>query len=364
MAAGGVALATRVGQLAISDTGKRLLWDGAKYIAEKLWNKKWRQGKIRDVIGHPGAMPGAVAAPVAISRIVRSSKPRFKKGNGSVTVTHRELIGTFNNSTGLVVNSGVTGNQYRLNPANAVLFPWLQTLASNFDQYRFDNVRLQYVPLCGTSTTGRVALLFDKDSQDELPADRVELANIGHLTETSPWAEASLRIPTDSNKRFTADNATSDPKLIDLGQVGIATYGSTGTDPAGDVFIHYTVTFFEPQPSSGVLSTLRLNGSIATSGGPALFATASTATALAISFKSPGIYFIALSLNCTTFISTTTVDTTINSASTMHNGTSRFLAMYNITVTRVNGGVTINGTAIGNYNVSATRAKLANDVGV
>lgn len=368
MAAGAMALANHFGQIAFSSSGKQLMYDGAKYIATKLWNKRFGQGgKGRDVVSHPGAMRGAVAAPTAITRILRGSKPQFKRGKGSVTITHRELIGQFNTSVDLVVNdgtSGAAGGVYKLNPGNAVLFPWLQTMASNFEQYKFDSVRLQYVPLCNTLTTGRVALYYDKDSQDEQPADRVELANMAHLTETSPWAEASLSIPTDAIKRFTTDSATTDRKLIDLGQVGVATYGGPPSDVAsGDVFIHYTVTFFTPQPSSGLVGSLNVILGSPSFDGPRYTTVVSDGVDLAIAFNTPGTFLVALNLSSTTSgtLSATT-GAVINSSTNIHSGT---LGMYlfNVTVTTTGAGVAVNGgTALGDFSIHVIRARKANTV--
>nr|WOC94069.1 coat protein [Krkavce tombusvirus 1] len=362
MAAGAASVAHYLGEVAFSSTGKKLIWDGVKYIGSKLWNRRNRNNKLKDAVGHPGAYAGAVAAPVAISRIIRASKPKFVKSKGSVTIIHRELIGQFDTSVGLVVNSGISGNLYRVNPSNAVLFPWLQSIASNFDQYKFERVRLQYVPLCGTSTTGRVALYFDKDSQDAEPGDRVELANMAHLTETSPWAEASLNLPIDNTKRFLNDSATTDTKLIDLGQVGIGTYGSSSVAAAGDVFIHYAVTFYEPQPSSGMMATVRFINDDVFKTGPGIYTTAFSTTALGISFNAPGTYYITIVMPATTIVGDGITTGVV--ANSHHNvfSTALFTTIWNITVNSIGAGIAVTGTGFTNVTINATRAKKDNIV--
>jgi hypothetical protein len=65
-----------IGAVAFSNTGQRLMWDGLSYVASKgaaLVKKLKGRNRNRDLVAHPGALPGAVAAPVAISRIVRGS---------------------------------------------------------------------------------------------------------------------------------------------------------------------------------------------------------------------------------------------------------------------------------------------------
>jgi hypothetical protein len=358
------ALATVVGSQMINPQGAKLFWTGAEWVAKKLWNKMKNSYKNRrtDMILHPGAMPGAIAAPVAVTRIIRGSRPKFIRSKGAVTITHRELVGQFNNSAALVVNGTVGGTIYKLNPSNGILFPWLQSIASNFDQYKFDNVRLSYVPLCATTETGRVALYFDKDSQDPLPADRVELANMPHLSETAPWAESQLNVPVDKVKRFTNDNTTADQKLVDLGQIGIATYGGGGTNPVGDLFIHYTVTFFEPQPSAGIFETEQ-TGAGSSNSGPDLISVGGDAISTVIGFKSPGTFLLTVGQRNTTIGAVVPTNCVINS-STHAQAVGFFQSVINVTVTIPGAFIQYNGTGFGNRTVNIARAKVTNRVDI
>nr|UHS72058.1 MAG: putative coat protein [Zeavirus sp.] len=346
--------AVKVGQMMMSPAGRELVWNGVNWVRRKMVRQK------KDSILHPGVLPGAVAAPVANTRIIRASRPKFKKSKGAVTVSHRELIGQFNNTLVLSVNGGVTGNLYKLNPSNPVVFPWLQGMAASFDQYRFDKVSLQYVPMCATTETGRVAIYFDKDSQDPEPADRVELANMGHLTETAPWCEANLNIPVDNVKRFMNDNSTTDPKLVDLGQFGLATYGGGSTNAIGDLFIHYTITLYEPQPLASLVETEQ-TGVGAAPFGTNLVTVSGNATSTTITFRGPGVYLIALSQRAASF--TTLVPgggLAVNSHTTLFSGPA-YQSILTATALIAGGTITYNGTLFGNYTLHVTRAKIANN---
>jgi hypothetical protein len=354
-AAGGQ-MATQVGTMMIKK-GKQMFWNGIKWVTRRAFDAMFSAPQVKKtVVRQSGAMAGAVVAPVAVSRTIRGSKPKFRKGVGSVTVSHRELIGQWNNSPGLAVNQGTQGNIYRINPSNGVLFPWLQTLAANFDQYTFSNVALQYVPLCSTTETGRVAMYFDKDSQDLEPADRVELANMAHLTETSAWAEALLNVPTDRVKRFTDDSSTADPKLLDLGQVGIATYGGSGTNPVGDIFIRYTVTFFEPQASAGLISTIQTgNGGV--NSGPTIVSVSGGTTSTTITFRGPGTYYVNMGQRATALTTVgNSAGTTISSVTNASNGTI-YTSVCVVVVDVVGGTITYTGTDFGNFTLNVTRTK-------
>nr|WVH32470.1 p41K [Petunia asteroid mosaic virus] len=341
--------------------------EGAVDLTKRAYKAvRRRGGKKQQMINHVGGTGGAIMAPVAVTRQLVGSKPKFTgRTSGSVTVTHREYLSQVNNSTGFQVNGGIVGNLLQLNPLNGTLFSWLPAIASNFDQYTFNSVVLHYVPLCSTTEVGRVAIYFDKDSEDPEPADRVELANYSVLKETAPWAEAMLRVPTDKVKRFCDDSSTSDHKLIDLGQLGIATYGGAGTNAVGDVFISYSVTLYFPQPTNTLLSTRRLDlaGSIVTASGPGYLLVSRTATVLTMTFRATGTFVISGTYRCLT---ATTLGlaggVNVNSITVVDNiGTDSAFSI-NCTVSNLPSVVTFTSTGITSATVHCVRATRQNDV--
>lgn len=205
------------------------------------------------LVSSEGAGTGAVTAPVAISRRIASKAPRYSQVGGAIHIKHKELVGSINPSDPLQVNNGNTNvGQYRLNPSNSSLFSWLPSIAVNFDSYVITSVRFHYIPTCTTNTPGRVALCWDKDSQDALPNDRTQLSSYQHQTNSAPWAENSLVVPTDNVTRFVNESNTTDRKLVDFGQLVFATYSSTGSVALGDIYVEYGITLKEAQPSGTV----------------------------------------------------------------------------------------------------------------
>lgn len=195
-------------------------------------------------------------APIAINTLVSGNRARVK--NGKTIVHHRELIGTIQ-ATGatFTLNNG-TGEIYPINPTDPGTFKWLSTMASNYDTYNLLSCCLEYVPMCSTTEIGRVALFYDRDSQDTGPFDRNELANYAVLAESSPWSPMTLTLPDLRGERFLQDAITNDARLSDAGRVGWCTYGNTGTNLLGDVFICYEVELLNPQPSTSGTHTSRL----------------------------------------------------------------------------------------------------------
>lgn len=201
-----------------------------------------------------GAKPGAISAPVAISRRVAGMKPRFVRSEGSVKIVHREFIASVLPSNDLTVNNGdVNVGKYRVNPSNNALFTWLQGQAQLYDMYRFTRLRITYIPTTGSTSTGRVSILWDRDSQDPLPIDRAAISSYAHYADSAPWAENVLVVPCDNTWRYMNDTNAVDRKLVDFGQFLFATYSGDGSTAHGDLYVEYAVEFKDPQPIAGMV---------------------------------------------------------------------------------------------------------------
>jgi hypothetical protein len=258
-------------------------------------------------VTHPGIRSGGIAAPVAVSRRVNNKKPRFTSAKGSITVTHRELIASVANTTGaLTVNNGITitsgASIFAVNPSNVRLFSWLPSIASNFDEYRVDGLTFIYVPSCATTETGRIVQYWDKDPVDPTPIDRAELSAYAHMSSCAPWAEDYFSVPKDGKWRFCKDVASTDSQLVNFGQYGFAVYGGGSTNITGDVYVSYSVTFREPQPTSEQeFHVFGTSNTSITFEGQSAFASVRTptATSIEIGLPGPGSYQIIVSADTT-----------------------------------------------------------------
>ena len=271
--------------------------DAAGNVVSAIKNrtKKKKKSGGNTIVGGTNS----IAAPVSITRRISGVAPKFRQAKGKVHVTHRELVTTVTNTVGTFrVNNSLDppAGFYRVNPTNANLFTWLPTLAANFDSYRFTYLRFVYVPLCSTTEVGRVALFWDKDSQDTLPVDRAAVSSYGHSKEGPPWAETILNVPIDNVLRFTSDSNTTDRKLVDLGQLAYATYAGNSTLQIGDVYIEYGVEFVEPQPAGTLTQYItKVPGETAVSTGPSYLSNVNinvNATTANVEFFTPGTFLI------------------------------------------------------------------------
>jgi len=187
-----------------------------------------------------------VHAPVSAGYgIKRKTAPRMRNTQRGVVVSHSEMVGP-------LISSGTTltfdCHGYRLNPGVTSLFPWVSTIANNYEKYRFTMLKFHYVPICATSTAGRIGIGIDYDSTDVVPFNRQEFFSLSSHSEVAPWQNTELAIKCDNTFRFTGTHSVADSKLIDLGQLVAYSDQVVSTNVVlGDIYVSYVVEFIEPQ---------------------------------------------------------------------------------------------------------------------
>lgn len=269
----------------------------AKQDKNKNKNAKSQQQRNMQVVQAPTAMT------VRQSNI--ANKPQYKTSKTGVVISHSELI------TGLFVGAGAPTayNAVKLviNPGKFSTFPWLATIATNYDKYVFRKLRFIYMPLVATSVSGRAGLAYDYDSSDAVPGNRADFFSMTKHSEAAIWAPISLDVPLDNVERFTNTHTLTDSKLIDVGSIIYMSDASSATagSVVGDVLCEYEVELRRPQSSAYVTQSLSFTTGYATGldlspyiKGPAIATiTAYGSTSIVISALSPGRYLFFASVN-------------------------------------------------------------------
>jgi len=255
---------------------------------------------------------GYTNAPVAVSRQVkRTSKPRMKLRGDTMCISHSEMIGSIMSGT---PTSNVTGYKcigFRANPGISSVFPWLSSVAVNYEKYRFRKLSFTIVPLVATNFSGRIGVGFDYDSTDVAPGNRQEFYALTTHVENMPWEAATLNVKVDPIYKFTGTHTASDNKLIDLGQVLVMSdaISNGGTISSAialyDLLVDYEVELIEPQQalfasqsfntSSPLIAGVPLGTGTDTTGitGPSVIE-ATTVTAGTVQFTIPaGTYLVS-----------------------------------------------------------------------
>jgi hypothetical protein len=283
-------------------------------------------------VTHPGAMGGMVAG-VANGPVIRNRKAKVSGSRGAIRITHKELLTTVFGEGGgnpLVCNGTLddTGASiYTVNAMASTTFPWLATIAKNYDMYRFKRLRFVYVPMCPTSTSGRTAIIYDPDSADPLPLDPPGLSNMSCSAEGPVWGSLCLDIKlADTNKWYygsTTGVTSGVGAYLNQGQLAWATYSASASQ-LGEMFAIYDVELKDPQPTATDLAVAHgvagdINTQYATHAG--YVATAGD-TAVGAQFFTPGCYYVSGRFTATAAASSlTTVNLTVVDFA-KHNATS------------------------------------------
>lgn len=192
-----------------------------------------------------GALVSRKSAPVSRStKIVRRNAPRMSTRQGNIVISHSEMIGhVVSNSTGTY-----SVDSYRINAGDTLTFPWLSSIARNFEKYKFSSLGVAFVSGQATSMPGKVGLGIDYDPLDEPPSNRVEFFTLTAHTEAAPWDNLVLNIPCKGGFKFTDQSVDANTRLVDMGQLLVMNDLATADSILGDLIVSYTVELAEPQP--------------------------------------------------------------------------------------------------------------------
>lgn len=187
-----------------------------------------------------------VSAPLATTQVIgRRGAPTTKTIKDGLSVTHSELI------TSII--SAPAANTYKaqgfvINPGKGDVFPWLSTMATNYDKYRLVRMVVELVTFSPTTVKGRLGIAYDPDSTDALPYDRTEFYAMDKHMQGPVWQTIALELPCPKQELFINSHTTTDSKLIDAGQFVVMTDQlADASVSVADVIVHYTVNLLKPQ---------------------------------------------------------------------------------------------------------------------
>jgi len=184
--------------------------------------------------------------------------------------------------------------RYSINPGDGTTFPWLSGLATRFEKYKFNSIRVSYKPSCPTTTQGGIAMVTVYDPADPVPSRRNQLFNAESSVRGAVYDSLTMDL-----KKFHLGNdlhvRAMHHGLVDANELRMSDVGyfvvvvmNTNTDiQFGDLFIEYDIVLRGPKVGNDHAKSAWMdftgNG---TSSGLAPFAltpyTGSTSTELAL----------------------------------------------------------------------------------
>jgi len=194
------------------------------------------------------------------------SVPRIEnvqKGEGFV-IQHEEYVGDLFTGGG-TPPTGFTIETFNLNPANEELFPWLSTVAVNFEEWKPLGMIFTLKTMASDVSTalslGTMFGAIQYDSLDTIFTTKEELLNyegansvkVSHSTMIPVECKPSLDTLTHLYvKPGNILPTGADTRFYDLGN---ASFGSTGCPtanvPIAELWVSYEIAFYKPKLTAG-----------------------------------------------------------------------------------------------------------------
>jgi hypothetical protein len=201
-----------------------------------------------------------------------SQVPFMHSTDESIVFRHREYLGEISSSTDF------SAQIFNVNPGLSSAFPYLASIASSFQEYRFRGLVYEYKSssatalVSGTNTAMGVVMLAAQYRADApVFVNKVEMLNEMWSVDCKP--SENVLLPIECNPKENPMNiqyvrtgaATGDVKLYDLCNVVVATQGSQSSNIIGELWVSYEIELFKPAvtPSGGIIaaSHFRLSSS-------------------------------------------------------------------------------------------------------
>lgn len=192
--------------------------------------------------------------------------------NGGFLLRFREYIGDIQSSIAYV------NRPYIIQPGNPQTFPWLSSIATNFEQYRLRGILFEFNSTSSDAlisgslngALGSVIMSTDYDIADAPPTSKRQALN--SIFSCSEKPSKSFIHPIECKKALSAQNILYtrnaavppgfDPRLYDFARFNIATEGmQSDTGSIGELWVTYEIEFMKQATNSaGLADHFYMNG--------------------------------------------------------------------------------------------------------
>lgn len=182
----------------------------------------------------------------------------------STVITHKEYITDVKASTHSNTNlvSGTNMFRFPIQPADPTTFPWLATVAQNYQEYRILGMVFEFKSTCGSAISstnnsmGSVLMSTQYRAGAQPFLNKQQMDNEQYSSDTVPWVNACHFIecaphesPLTTLYVRSGDTGTNESiEQFDLGTFTIATCGQQ-SDVAvlGELWVSYQIELLKPQ---------------------------------------------------------------------------------------------------------------------
>jgi hypothetical protein len=191
--------------------------------------------------------------------------PNFS-GSAHTSVRHAEFVGYINSSVAF------SEQTFEVSPTNVLLFPWLSSIANNYEKYRLHGACFMFVSTSASAIGSTNTALGEVMIATQYDVNRNEFSSPEamkqtHYISSGPPSEDMLHgiecNEFSSNWFFTDPNAsdasaTVDRRFHDCAEVTIGTYGAQAASVIGELYVIYDIEFSCPSLPRGGQQVARL----------------------------------------------------------------------------------------------------------
>jgi len=181
--------------------------------------------------------------PAATATTAARKPPRVQATQDGMNITHTEFIGD------VFARTTATTQSYIINPQNSTTFTWLSAIATRFEYYKFNSLKLHYKPSCGTTNAGFVIIGVDYDFYDSAPSKAAMLA-WKFATKSALYEHCTVNATAGLGQVSWKYNDTyyynGDQRITNLGKIWVLTDNAPSTINSGELFIEYSISFKQP----------------------------------------------------------------------------------------------------------------------
>lgn len=237
-----------------------------------------------------------------------SQIPKFSTTRQTNIVCHREYLGDITGT------AAFTNRSYPLNPGMDVTFPWLSSLAGNYQEYKFHGLVFEFRSLITDFVTsgspGVVVMSTNYNADAPVYTTKQQMENAEFAVATKPTINLMHGVEcadqqTILPQRYVRNGdvpSGQDLRLYDTGNFQFATSANPVQD-LGELWVSYCVEFFKPilptvSPVAGIGHRFSRTGAASATpfGSVSLFDRGGldvdiTATTITINRGEPGVHY-------------------------------------------------------------------------
>lgn len=180
--------------------------------------------------------------------VLSGQTPKFDTTHSTNIISHREYLGDVNGGTAF------TNRVYPLNPGSELTFPWLSSIATGYQQYRFHGLIFEFRPLItdfvASGAPGVVVMTTNYNPDDSAYGSRQEAENADFAVSTKPTLGLMHMIECSSEiTQFTWYNVRAgevpSKRAYDWGNFQFISQNNPSQN-LGELWVSYCVEFIKP----------------------------------------------------------------------------------------------------------------------